>query len=627
MADDSLEDWIIRGDLKKERRSRIVPASTERLDSEDPGDGESAMNAIASWLSTEPDLPLIEFARLTPRVITLSFADDVILPDPFQSETGDPETPHDQWGITHQHAMNLPQGEAYGWQTAGLTGLGTLVDGSRALVNTCRWEILQIAGTPEWTRNIMITQVMSQATEPWSVDHDIWLIGFEETAEKLASFLVNQQPRHRFHIADTLTEISALDLKNTSATLYVMGTGPETQAQFKALQVAGIGMITDSVVTDEAMFLTERDGSVAVLGPFEKKLEVWPNLQVDLIKKMEKTWEVNEEVARQQAAAADFTQLLEPEQDHQTEPEKKTPEQIKADFESLLAETDFDTDPAAEIEEPSQSTPDHDSEESTVETGTTTDDTSTETEEAVAAPTTEYPKESSETQPVDDEEPQIASAPEADISRDAPMVSTAEAAEPEKEADPLPSQEPEGKTEGPTEASVIRLSLLGEPRAHTPEGELTGRHAAALVILEMTSETVPAQQISEALWPNDEPTGHNARTRRTRLLEKLREHVGDIITIGDQGWSITSGHITTDYDEVLDTLDNDPADHEQSIIEACTRIARPLADSGQWADYYRELMTQTLTDKLNDMKTRAIDAEAFDIAKAAKTARTTLGEE
>lgn len=173
----------------------------------------------------------------------------------------------------------------------------------------------------------------------------------------------------------------------------------------------------------------------------------------------------------------------------------------------------------------------------------------------------------------------------------------------------------------------VTLTLLGAARAETPEGELTGRHAAALILLKLTSDPLPAQQISETLWPGDETEGHTARTRRSRLLSKLRAHIGDIITITDEGWTIEPGHISTDYDQVLDVLSNEPIDHTETIIEACQRIARPLDGAEGWADYYRAQVAATLTDALTELKTRAIEAEAFDVAKAAKAASTTLGED
>lgn len=660
MADDQLEEWIIQGDLKKERRSRIVPSSTDRLASEDPGDGESAMEAVVAWMGAMLDLPVVEFAVLSPQTITLTFAEDVVLHEPWASPLEEPHHPSDQWGITHQDAFTLPRGEGYGWQAAGLTGLGTLSDGNRLLVSTCRWEILQIVGTEEWAHNLMITQVMSQAAEPWSAEHDIWLIGFGDTAEKLISFLSGEHPPHRFHIADSLTEVSALDLKGTTATLYVMGSSPETESQFQALQVSGIGMVTDLVITDKAMFLTERDGGAAVLGPFQRNLEIWPNLREDLVEKMEQAWQLNEELARQKAAAADFSQLLEAPEEAASS-EGRTPEEIKEDFEDLMARSnvtadDFTisegegqsidrTNSRAAVEEPQEAAnigeeapegeqPSNTAEEDSEPTGPPTqqaEGVSTSAEKDATVPASGSQNKN------DDELNEVPSDAAQNTAEAAEQHDGAEDQDHSKKA-LEPTEDTSSASSTPEAATApsagkrsnrtaVILTALGDARADTPEGELTGRHAAALIILELTNEPMPAQQISEALWPGDETEGHTARTRRSRLLSKLRSYIGDIITIGDEGWTIEPGHLSTDYDQVLDVLTNEPIDRHETITEACQRITRPLDGAEIWADYYRSRMTDRLTAALTDLKTRAIEAEAFDVAKAAKAASTTLGED
>lgn len=622
MAEDQLEDWIIQGDLKKERRSRIVPSSTDRLASEDPGDSEAAMTAVAAWLDTMPDLPVVEFAVLSPHTISITFAEDAVLPEPWGSPLGDPQQSHNQWGITHHDAVSLPRGESYGWQTAGLTALGTLSDGNRLLVSTCRWETLQIAGTDEWVRNLIITCVMNQAAEPWSAEHDIWLIGFGDTAKKLTNFLADEHPPHRFHIAESLSEISAQDLKDTTATLYVLGAAEQTEPQFQALQVSGAGMITDLIVTDKAMFLSERDGGVAVLGPFRRNLEIWPNLREDLVEKMEQAWELNEEAARQKAAAADFVELL----DERSAAEEKTPEQIKADFEALMAQSNVTAEDftigapgTGKTFSDDRSDAQEESEDSMTEQSESPSDTDhLITEQADEVSTGEEHDEDEE--PAEPEEPRAGDQQEPD-DRDVPPV------EDQRDEGPGPEAPNDPNASNRSNSDGVTLTLLGAARADTPEGELTGRHAAALIILELISDPLPAQQISETLWPGDETEGHTARTRRSRMLSKLRSHIGDIITITDEGWTIEPGHISTDYDQVLDVLSNEPIDRTETIIEACQRIARPLDGAEDWADYYRAQVTATLTEALTELKTRAIEAEAFDVAKAAKAASTTLGEE
>ncbi|MGP9587205.1 hypothetical protein ACT3TB_16270 [Micrococcaceae sp. AOP34-BR2-30] len=601
MADDQLEEWLIQGDLQKERRSRIVPASTDRLTSEDPGDGEAAMETVISWLDTDASLPVIEFAVLSPQTITVTFAEETILPEPWVSPLEDPFRPHDKWAIAHHDAVSLSRGQGYGWQASGLTGLGTLSDGNRLLVSTCRWEILQIAGTEKWTRDLMLTQVMSQAAEPWSTEHDIWLIGFGDMAEKLTSFLSGEHPPHRFRTAKALSEVGSEDLKGTTATVYVMGSTEETEMQFRELRVDGVGMITDRIVTDKAMFLTESDRGVGVLGPFSHKLEIWPNLREDLVEKMEQAWHVTEELARQKAAAADFSQLLEPAE--KNTPEEKTAEQIKADFDALMAQSNVGDDGFA--------------------TGDADDKDLALTEPSDPHIENESTELQTEEGPLREE-----GQPDPSARSEEHPVKVAEADDQDVEGDSGASDAANASTGGTgDESDAVMLSLLGAPRAETRNGALTGRHAAALIILEMTSEAVPVQQISATLWPGDDTEGHTARTRRSRLLSKIRSHAGDIITIKDEGWSIESTRISTDYRKVIDVLTNESIDHAETIIETCRRIARPLEGGEGWADQYREQVTTRITEALMGLKARAIEAEAFDIAKAAKAASITLKED
>lgn len=567
MSDDQLEKWIIQRERESDYRSRIIPASTDRLASTDPGDGEVAMETIAAWLGEHDQLPLVELGRIFPGAITLTFSEEAILPEPWVSAAGDPYLAHDQWGITLQDALDLPRSDQYGWQVAGLTGLGTLTDGSRGLVNTCRWEILQIAGTPAWTRNLMLTQVMNQAAEPWSVEHDLWLIGFEETAEKLMSFLAKEHPRHRFHTALSLQELAASDLQGTTATLYVMGADRETELQFQALQTSGIGLVVDSVITDEAMFLTERDGGQAVLGPFRQNLELWPNLSPELIEKMEQAWLVTAELAKQKAAETDFNAFL-TQQVHEASGDP----QEQADL--GLTDEIHPSENVVETEVSSESADQENELDSVVNT-----------------------------------QGQVATAEPDDLAED--TLAESEGVLPEN-------------TVG--ENQEISLQILGKPTVKTPKGELTGRHAALLTILKLAQDPVPPQHISELLWPGDETQGQTARTRRSRLLAKVREHLGDLVEMEDGDWTLQQDVLRSDYDLLLTAINDTPITKTDTLLRACQKVTRPLEVAETWAEPYRATVTTELSKALSGLKDRAVEAEEFDIAKAVKSALRQLGE-
>lgn len=599
--DEQLDEWIVRDGLKKERRQRIVPASTDRLSAEDPGDGEAALETVAAWLGTDKELPLVELATLSRRVIALTFAEPTILPEPWVSEAGDPYEPHDQWGITLQHALGLPRGSGYGWQVAGLTGLGTLADGSRGLLNTSRWEILGIAGTPEWTRNLMITQAMNQAAEPWSAEHDIWLIGYGDTAEKLVSFLAPYHPVHRFHIAESLDVVSADDLDGSTSTLYVMGAGSDTEVRFKALQASGIGMVTDEVISDQAMFLSEREGGVAVLGPFQTNLEIYPNSSPELITKMELAWEANQEAAAQKFTGADFTELLD------TSASEKSAEEVEADFKALVAQVEDDGDR------------DEGQDAGSSEEAVAPEEFMGHEEDVVREPTATSTAVSKDGELDSGAEEEDAATSEPDKQEGTGDKAASVAADTSNDVN-------RGKGAVTSDAPEVHVTLLGKVRTQTAAGELVGRNAEALAMLALAVAPLNPRQISESLWPGDEPEGHTARTRRSRMLSKLREHAGTSIAIADDGWSIVRENVQIDHEQVIDSLTNASLDQEETITEACSQVLPPLVGVGQWADEYRDKMTESLQGALAELKDRAIEAEAFDVAKAAKTAQTKLGE-
>ena len=523
MSDEQLEQWLMHGNQNK--MSNLVPTSADRLTEESPGDGETAMKKVAAWLSKQ-ETPVVEMAVLSPRTVTITFAKETVLPEPWVSYHKDPGTPSDHWGITHEHAMNLPYNEGFGTPVAGLTGIGTLVDGSRGLINTARWEVLQIAGTEEWVQDLLLTQIMSQAAEPWSSEHDIWLVGFEEAADKLMNFLIGEHPRHHFKVTDSLQSIKPHDLSGNTATIYVKHAGADTLHNFAALQAPGIGMVVDTIITDEAMFLTERDDGSAILGPFSTNLKIWPNLRRDLIAKMEYAWEATEEIARQRAAELNFDELLRTAADEDS-------------HENELNDTDSNSD-AMEAHELS--------------------DTSVEVE-----------------MPID-----------------------------------------EDNSVGNENMSKPQLKLLGGVSAKAGKEVLTGRNAALLAILVLEPAPISPRRVSELLWPGDEPQGHTARTRRSRLKAKVDETFGQIVIATNDGWTVEADALQTDYDSVLDQLSEiDPSD-DQAIYEVCNTIARPIEVNETWANEYRSKIIHGLIEAMTDLKNKAVDTENYDAAKALK---------
>ena len=144
-----------------------------------------------------------------------------------------------------------------------------------------------------------------------------------------------------------------------------------------------------------------------------------------------------------------------------------------------------------------------------------------------------------------------------------------------------------------------------------------------LAILSRAEEPVPVQEISERLWPGDDSAGHTARTRRSRLLNALREKAGDLVATGEEGWTLNSP-VFSDFRTVLEALGRDPQGNEEEIIAACDRIDVPLAGSTQWAQD-RDTMAEQLRNALQSAKEQAIGSEAYDVAKAVKRAEEKAG--
>lgn len=572
--DHQIDEWIIRDGAKKQRQERVVPASADQLTSRDPSRGEAAMEAVAAWMSGEPSLPPVELATVSPRTVTLTFGEPATLPEPWVSEEGG--APDETWGVTHDHALTLPRGSGHGRQMTTLTGLGNVVDGSRVFASTSRWGLLNIAGTEEWTDALMLGQVMNQAAEPWSSASDIWMVGYQENAEKLVSFLSAHHPLHRLRAVDSVTEIEPADIEQSFATVYVRNARPEDYAELLALAEAPhVGVIVDRIVSEQHMFLSEGDDGIAVMGPFRTDLELYPNILNEAVSAMNSAWDAQQAYADQAAAAMDFSKLLEP---VESAADGSAPEAAKADT------TPPNDEPVAEDLPAPQVTP------------------TAEVEDLASG------NEQQERETVTEDAPD-AEEPEASETTAMAALEETDGAQPDE-----PPAAPALHTP--------QLLLLGDFRVRTPVGELVGRQALALAILHFSDTPLPPQEISERLWPGDETVGHTARTRRSRLLSTLRDHVGDNITAGESGWSFT-GTIDSDLTEVLDALGKDPETAEAEIITACGHIEIPLAGDEQWPRE-RDTMTGQLLAALEELKARAIDAEAFDVAKAVKSARTKL---
>ncbi|MGP5022724.1 hypothetical protein ACTXIU_14180 [Glutamicibacter arilaitensis] len=658
-SDDQLDAWLVSGIQKKERRANAVQPSSDRLVSNDPGNGEAALTAIASWLGTRPKLPIVEFANLSRRTVTLTFAEPAVLPDPWVAPNDGTREANSTWGITLEHAQSLPQAEAYGWQFSGLTGIGTLADQSRALLNTTRWEILGLAGTPQWTHTLMLTQVMNQAAEPWSNDHDIWLVGYGETGDKLMNFLSAYHPVHRLHSVEDIGDIAPKDLRSGCATIYVMDADSHTLNEFISLDMSGIGLITDRIVSDKAMFLTERENKAAAIGPFNINLEIFPNYMPDLIDAMDKAWEANAKLAADQVAQADFDKFLSDQDPNSHAPntahastEDPNEEALPVvEMDNASEEFELAQDLAAAEKLLAEEWSDGESENvmKSIDVDEPEDDSSDEIEESASKSESLdvvailEPRVSDTRIEFADQEPSDSialdsaadsSAVEVEACDGRPESLLVQEAGDDATISPASSAEESEEENIAAESDFVEasepqpaLSLFGKVSFNSGGKVLTGRNAEVLALLKLTSDPLTPQAVSELLWPGDDSSGNSARVRRTRLLAKVREVAGDkAIDSSGEHWILNDEVISSDLELLASYLEGDINSGEVRILPLLEDVGSPLVGAANWAAPYRSQIIAKATEILSEAVTKSLDQDAFAVAKAAQLARKKLEE-
>ncbi|MBD4564099.1 hypothetical protein GUG69_05895, partial [Xanthomonas citri pv. citri] len=163
--EEKIDAWIFEQGIKEDRRRRIIPSSTDRITHQPVGTGLEAMENVARYFGDHPELPIVELGSINHERISLTFAHEIEMEEPFYQVS---EDYRDQWAITHEDALALETGAAYGAQTAALTAVGNGPDGMKIMLNTARWQVLGSVGLAQFTSALMVGQVMEQATEPWA---------------------------------------------------------------------------------------------------------------------------------------------------------------------------------------------------------------------------------------------------------------------------------------------------------------------------------------------------------------------------------------------------------------------------------------------------------------------------
>lgn len=152
---------------------------------------------------------------------------------------------------------------------------------------------------------------------------------------------------------------------------------------------------------------------------------------------------------------------------------------------------------------------------------------------------------------------------------------------------------------------MLRLTLLGEPRLHTPQGErrLDRMPAAVLAYLALQGPT-PKYRLAGLLWPNSGETG--ARANMRQLLHRLRRSGADLVE-GDQVIALRDG-VACDVQQ-LSALDLGGA---LALADAPPLLAgHEHDDAPDFADWL-----QATREQLRSLQLQALDHEAARLEAA-----------
>lgn len=581
--EEKIDAWIFEQGIKEDRRRRIIPSSTDRITHQPVGTGLEAMENVARYFGDHPELPIVELGSINHERISLTFAHEIEMEEPFYQVS---EDYRDQWAITHEDALALETGAAYGAQTAALTAVGNGPDGMKIMLNTARWQVLGSVGLAQFTSALMVGQVMEQATEPWAADLHIWLVGYHELGPKLVAFLSKHHQESSFHLVETIEQITADDLAGAPATIYVKDSSPATVEVYNRIRSEHTGLLTDTVATEQAMFISEdEDGLATIVNAGPHGLRIMPNLvgeQHELYQAMEVIWEKREEEAQSAASAFENISV----EDFAAESSSSTAPEVDVSAEAL--EAMFNA-PEAE--------------------STGADDRPQDPENTEELHST-------------------SSAAEADVSAETleAMVNGPAAGEAIEEQQPrtiaestdLPELEEAGQVreEAPESPARIQLSLMGKPEIHGASGESAGRAAGeAVAYLHLHGGHADVAAFSDAVWPDAENEGHAARIRRTRTAKRIRELLPDALST-ENGWALAP--VRTDVDDLLAHLEQ--GEETQEALEACAAVRSPLEGCHEWADEHRQALREKITHHLNEAVGLALENDHFKLAKAAREA-------
>lgn len=508
--------WLETG--MKSHRGQKVPSAVSRLSRRIESPGYEAMNRVAHFLATRPDLPDVQMGSITPEEVALTFTAQCDLPSPFRKddpdEDGEEAAPF-TWVIGYDETQEL-DGAPGRWasQLNGVLLFGENSHGHQLMLNTAWSQIIGALGDDEFLWQLMVGLTTTQMMQPWNVEQQIVLVGYGEVADELKIALRDHHPIGNVYAFDSVDDITEDFLQGLSATVYVMGaTEDEVVDRLHPKTNTRTGIIADCYIERGLQIADEGDGDAAI-DPMN-----FP-LRPPLVAR-------DSEVMELVNIAYEF---------HRQKEEEAAEGLTEESFEAFLADLNDPVDPAARESEAS-------GDEQAEPEGSETGHRSAEREE----------------------EP-----------------------EDESPAEVHPSQE--------DKQGNADLQLLGRVQIlSAEEGEpVTGQVAEVAALLHLSGHRLEAESLSEAIWPLKETSGHAARTRRSRLKQRVSAAV--TVDADHSAWVISP--LTSDHEQIMQTLSAEGERENGPIVDALRRVERPLEGCGAWADEHRQRMVTALSTVL-----------------------------
>lgn len=283
--EERIEQWLTQeGQRKKKakkRREKIVPAVADAIGGGDIGQGLEVMGNLSYWLGDHPELPGVEVVIVNPTDIDICFMGPEPTELPEQFELVNPEAK--AFRITHPDVANLPTtGTRRGWQLEGVVPIGNFAEtdesgvSPRWMFNLPKIKFLGLTGVDGFAQGMLLGTAVEHVAAEWARDHHIWLCGFGEDAQRVRGASAAYHSDDALHIVESFTDITAEDVSNGAHTAYVKNASVSDLEHFRAIESGQFGLVSDDILEERAIYLSETYDGVADLLP--DSTPIFPNM-------------------------------------------------------------------------------------------------------------------------------------------------------------------------------------------------------------------------------------------------------------------------------------------------------------------------------------------------------------